>query len=455
MPRPQFERFALEVSSYGEALDMSRLAVSVVGAGLCALLSACEKPTPFEYTGPAGSSPPPVAAPSLDATVFVPVDAGGADAAPETPTGEFTQPALLKAIADCALERHRGFVQLATALRDATRSHAEAPSQEALGAAQQAWRAAIAAWQELELFRFGPAGTSGVAGGKGLRNNIYFYPDLNNCQVDQVVVSRAYTMGGQVLSVGAKGLGALEYLLFYAGTANSCPGGITINTPPSEGAPTPWQELDQAELTRRRTDYAAAVAADVLVQASAIVTAWEPGQGDFYTQFTTAGAGSTLFPRAVDAFNVVDNAMFYLDTELKDYKVAIPAGISDACLAEVCPEDVESRFSGMANQNMRSNISGFRLLFQGCGSNYSGLGFDDWLRSIGVGELADRINGAIVAADTAVATLPQPFEATLSSDVTRARSIHAAIKAISDPFKTEFFSVLNLDRPSAAQGDND
>jgi uncharacterized protein len=390
--------------------------------------------------------------PSIDAS-----PAGAADGAavepPPPPVGEFTQPALLKAIADCALDRYRSFVPLASTLRDATRAHADAPAADTLASAQQAWRAAMAHWQELELFRFGAAGSSAEPGGADVRNTIYFYPDVNNCQVDLTLVSRAYEMGAQVLSVGAKGLGTLEYLLFYGGDANSCPAEAAINT--ASGGSAPWQQLDAAERTRRRATYAAVVAADLLVQANALVSAWDPAQGTFYGQFTTAGAGSTLFPRSYDAFNVVDNAMFYWDKELKDFKVAIPAGISDVCTTDICPEQVESRFSLMSNANIRANISGFRLLFEGCGSNYAGLGFDDWLRSIGKAELADRMTRAIVAADDAAAAISLPLEQTLTVNLPQVVALHAALKRVSDPLKTEFVGALNLELPTAQEGDDD
>ncbi len=435
---------------------MENLGRRVAAVGLVTLLAACEKPTPFETTAPAmsgGGTPSPTfdaSAPPLDATT-APSNDGAMP--PETPVAEFTHAALLKAFGDCALARHKDFVPLAASLRDATRAYASAPGADSLAAAQQAWRVALERWQELELFRFGPGGSSAEPGGKDLRNNIYFWPDLNNCQVDLALVSRAYQMGAAAVSVSARGLGALEYLLFYAGDFNSCPAGAAINA--GNTGSTPWDLLGTEELKRRRRDYAIAIADDVFVQANALVSSWDPSGDNFLAQFTTAGMGSTLFPRAYDAFNVVDNALFYWDKELKDFKVAIPAGLSDVCATTTCPEAVESRFSGISNLNMRGNISGFRLLFQGCGSNYSGLGFDDWLRAVGKADLAERMTNALVAADQAVAALPLPLEQMLAANLPQVIALHTALKAVSDPLKTEFVGALNLELPTAAQGDND
>jgi predicted lipoprotein len=455
MPRAQSERFVLS-GPIEEVVEMDTLKLRALGAGLCALLVSCEKPTPFEITTPAtpgGNTPTPsfdASLPTLDASMQ-PANDGAAPV--EVAPDEFTQGNLLRAIGTCALGRYQGFVSLASTLRDATRAYAAAPSPETLAGAQQAWRAADAAWQELEFFRFGPAGSSALPGGADLRNNVYFYPDLNDCQVDQVLVTRAYSMGGTVLSVGAKGLGGLEYLLFYGGASNSCPSGNAING--QANGPSPWQMLDANELTRRRADYAVAVAEDILTQANRLVAGWDPAQGNFLTQFATAGAGSTLFARAYDAFNVVDDAMWYLDVEVKDYKLAIPAGISPVCMPGPCPQSVESRFSLMSNANLRQNLSGFRLLFNGCGSNYTGLGFDDWLRTIGRADLADAMTNALVNADNLVAALPLPLEQMLTSNLAQVQQVHAAIQAVTTLFKADFTSALNLQRPAVNEGDND
>jgi hypothetical protein len=40
-----------------------------------------------------------------------------------------------------------------------------------------------------------------------------------------------------------------------------------------------------------------------------------------------------IFSSAQEALNAVSDAMFYLDTEVKDMKVAGPAALGDACAA--------------------------------------------------------------------------------------------------------------------------
>ncbi|MDB4972416.1 MAG: putative Iron-regulated protein precursor [Myxococcaceae bacterium] len=424
-----------------------------------ACASGCEKNVPFELTKPASFGPAratPVTSldgglAALDAQVRPPANDDAA-AVSNQPVEAFTKARLLKAIADCSLARYRDFAERAAALRDATALFAASPSAELRAAAQASWRLAMSSWQVDELFRFGPAGPASEPGGKDYRNAIYFFPDVNNCQVDQQLVSRGYASTPLNLSVGAKGLGALEYLLFYTGPSNSCSPGQTLNT----GSPSPWAKLAPDELERRRAEYASAVAADLSVLAKTVLDAWEPSVGGFYTQFSAAGTpASSAFPTDQAAFNVLDHAFFYVDKELKDFKIALPAGLSLDCPASTCPEAVESRFSQASNQNISDNLRGFRLLYQGCGPSYSGLGFDDYLVESGKRDLAARISAAAAAAEASADTLPLPLEPLLQADRARVVALHTAVKELSDLLKTEFASSLNLELPGAGPGDND
>jgi len=414
------------------------------------LLGACEKHAIFEHTKAYDGGGGPVATPNLDAGTLLDASTGlGDDGAVVEAPVTFTKAGLLTAIGDCALGRYRAFAQRAQALADATRAYGEARSEERRTAAQAALRAALASWQELELFRFGPAASANEPGGRDLRNPIYYFPDINYCFIDQQIVSRSYAQQPLALAPSARGLGAIEYLLFHAGRENSCAQVVTINANGS------WAQLSADELSARRAAYAAAVSEDVRVQAAALADAWEPGRGDYYGQFTRAGAGSTLFPTDQSAFNVVDNALYYVDKELKDWKVGLPVGLSPDCMTGTCPQAVESRWSLSSNSNIVANLAGFRLLLQGCGPGFTGLGFDDWLRAIGRGDLADRMIGAVRAAEQNAQSLPLPLEALLGSDRGRVISLYEALKAISDPLKADFGSALNLGLPMSVQGDND
>jgi predicted lipoprotein len=352
-------------------------------------------------------------------------------------------------IADCAMSRYQKFQTAAETLKTKTAAFAADRSEANRTAAQDAWKEAIAAWQEAELFRFGPAARSGDPGAQDLRDQIYGWPPTNRCKIDEQTVSKAYSQGTFSTSlVSARGLGAIEYLLFYSGSDNGCGSTSTIN---ANGT---WAALNADDRSKQKADYAAAAAADVAARASALNSAWDPAGGNFRGQFTTAGNGSTTFPKDQDALNAASNALFYLDYEVKDFKVAKPIGLYD-CTNTLCPEALESQWAKVSTSHVRANLHAFRLLLEGCGEGYEGLGFDDWLWATDRGDLATYMVNATADAQALADAMDPPLEQAITTDKSKVEALYNAIKKITDVMKTEFITVLNLDLPKTSEGDND
>jgi uncharacterized protein len=369
----------------------------------------------------------------------------------------FTKAKLIESSASCAMSHYCRFTVHAQALRDATRALVQARNQQTLDAVRSAWIAAITSWEETEVFNFGPAGPSGPSGapgGQDLRTLIYSWPVEPRCKVDEQTVSRFYaspdfTGPPKSSLVNGRSLAALEYLLFYEGTDNGCNQYNDIN---AQGT---WQALSADELLTRKTEYAAAAADDVLRSSVRLVEVWDPAKGNFRGEIVSAGAGSTVFPTEQQALNAINVGLFYLEKQLKDDKLGTPMGLSEDCSAMICPDRLESRFARISTDNLSGNLRGFRRLFQGCGENNAGIGFDDWLRQVGKGELADGMIAALDNAERAVAALNPPLEQSLVAHPERVRAMYDAIKGVTDPLKSEFVSVLNLEVPGPALGDND
>ena len=362
---------------------------------------------------------------------------------------------LLASLADnVILPTLRDFAQVAAALETATAGYAQSGSSDDRDAAQQAWRDAMSVWQRAELMQIGPAGVMGdVAGGEDLRLEIYSYPLVNPCRVDQELVEGAYVDTSALSKelVNVRGLDALEYLLFYDGQSNACAPQNDIN---SSGS---WNAI-VSELPERRAAYAASAAAILSSHAGLLVRAWEPEEGDFLAELAQAGNGSATYPSDQAALNAVSDAMFYLDSETKDMKLAVPAGLSD-CVAESCPDALELRWSGFSKQAIIDNLEGTRMLFTGGPRGESNnLGFDDWLIAVGDAGLAidmvDKLDAAVAAAeaiehDRLVDALADP------ADLERVRVVYHAVRAFTDLLKADFITVLDLELPKAAEGDND
>ncbi|MGM0555388.1 MAG: imelysin family protein [Myxococcota bacterium] len=353
---------------------------------------------------------------------------------------------------DVILEAYVDFEAQAKALETAADAYADSLDPADRQQAQQAWRDAMQVWQRAEMFQVGPAGPMGaVVGGEDMRDQIYSWPITNACRVDQEIVEQNYTDADTFSSepINVRGLDTLEYLLFYEGTDNACAPNSSINTDGS------WSALDQAEIERRRAEYAHTVAIDLSNRATDLREAWDSEGGDFLGELSTAGAASETYQTSQEALNAISDALFYLDKEVKDMKLARPTGLSD-CVEDVCPEKRESLWANRSLEHVRQNLIGFQQLYLGgAADDPDALGFDDLLRGMGADTLADdmsaRIEDAIAAADAVDGTMVEALE----NDPESVVAVYEASKAITDLIKSQFFDVLDLEVPQRGEGDND
>lgn len=374
------------------------------------------------------------------------------DAGTDTPDNPVaaTRAALLEASAACVLQTAREFQTVATALETAVAAHAATPDATTRDAARAAFHEAMDAWQVAEVMQFGPAAPRSVSGGAELRDNIYSWPLVSRCAVEEQIVSRGYASAGfENALVSRRGLYALEYLLFFEGNDTACPGTSTIV---AQGT---WAALSADERAERKRAYAAVVAADVHRRADALVNAWAADQGNFTRTLTTAGSGNTVYPSTQAALNAISDAMFYVEREVKDLKLARPLAMRD-CSTSTCPEHLESQFAARSKANIRANLSGYRRLTEGCGENYSGTGFDDLLEASGADALAAKLRERNAAAAAGIEALPgEDITTALAQDKAAVREMYEVVKGVTDVLKTELVSVLDLELPQSVEGDND
>lgn len=336
------------------------------------------------------------------------------------------------------------------ALKVATANLEGSGSDEDLSAAQGAWRQAMGAWQEAEVMQVGPAGVAtDTLGGEGLRDEVYGWPLLNRCRLDQLLVENkvsAADLGAQPLNV--RGLGAIEYLLFATPT-NACPPNLAIN---AQGQ---WAALGDGEVLRRRRQMASALSSLASDKAKVLRDKWSPQGGNFAQTFGSAGEGSALYPSSQDGLNALSDAMFYLELYTKDMKVGRPSG-AIGCSTATCPEALESPYSKTSASHVAMNLRAFRKLFLGAEPGVDGVGFDDLLREAGAPELADQMLADLDAAIGLAEGLPgNSLEEALASDPASVAALFQALQKISDELKTQFLTVLDLELPKRAEADND
>jgi predicted lipoprotein len=369
----------------------------------------------------------------------------GTDAGPE----EFDRSMLVRAAATCVQGEYAEFLTRAGALAAATEPYAADPTPERRDAARAAFAAAIESWQVAEVHRLGPAAVATEPGGRDLRDQIYAWPLVGRCKLDEQTVDQAYLEPDFADSlVTGRTLAALDYLLFYEGADNGCGSVSAIN------ALGTWAAMDEATRTRRKAEYAHAIAVAVRERARELVTAWSPSGGNFEGDITTSGSGGATYMNMHAAANAISNALFYVEEEVKDLKLARPLGIT-MCGTATCPDTLESRWADLNRSHILRNLEGFRRLYQGCGPDHEGVGFDDWLIAIGMSDLNERMLVALVSTEVALTSIDRPFAEILAGDTASLVAVHTALKMLTDLLKTEFVSVLNLDLPAAVEGDND
>ncbi|MBX2801704.1 MAG: imelysin family protein [Myxococcales bacterium] len=323
-----------------------------------------------------------------------------------------------------------------TDLDDAVSAWEQADGDDAARArARDAFLAAMDVWQELEVMQVGPAGSSlTTTAGLDLRDEVYSWPTVNPCRVDQETVRAAFDEPAffQDNLVNTYGLDALEHLL-YAPADNVCPNQVDIN---AEGS---WEDAGPDGISALRSAYGRAVVDEVARQVSALQAQWSEQGEDFGTLLSQPGTAGSPYATGQEATNAVFDALFYLETSTKDRKLADPLGLGD------CSTACEALAEGMASDSsavwVAGNLRGFRLLFTGG----QGAGFDDLLRDLGHSDVADRV---LTHTDEALALAEAP-------DAVIDEALYEAVKRVTDDLKGDLATAMALRIPAEAAGDND
>lgn len=325
------------------------------------------------------------------------------------------------------------FVNEAKSFKRVAQTMHEAPSMESLEDTQVAWGKTMQAWQRIELWQLGPLGSE-MQGGLGLRNKIYVWPLFNRCKTDQMTTNQSYTSLESNPDLSVRGLSALEYLLFVEGTDNGCTSTTDIN---ANGA---WNDLvTSGRLDEQRRAQIMAIATELETNAEAILNAWRPYAAELRE------ASSSRFTRVHEALNTVTAAMFYIESDTKDMKLAIPLGISERCTSTRCPNLLESLYADASGSNIKNNIEAFLAMVPGLAQLCEDVGNSD-------------LKSRLLAATQTLADIREPwpsFAEDLERDAQFYTTVYEALKPLTTLLKTEVITVLDLDLPAKLETDND
>ncbi|MDQ3337812.1 MAG: imelysin family protein [Myxococcota bacterium] len=377
---------------------------------------------------------------------------GGGEGSPDARTDNFDRSAMLAHLSsNVLLPMQAAFDAKAAALPAVVSAYCDALDAGAVGATRDAavtaWAAAVDSWEQADAVLIGPAAMTE----KDLRYKIYAWPLLAPCGLDRDTASRWASEASYDIAVqppNERSLLAIEYLLFSTDTNHTCP-----------LEPAGWSAL-AADLPRARCRLAHALAVDVAARGAQLHAAWRADGGNYVGDLANAGKSGSSIRSAQEGVNRISDGLFYVDRIVKDMKLAESAGIATNSCATVqtpCVAEVELRLSDRATPAIRANLVALRAVFTGSATAGStdGTSFDDFLRAVGQGELADRMISNLDASIAKANALPESFVGALSSSYADVVAAHKAINLFTDDLKTQFLTVLALDIPDEVASDND
>jgi len=317
--------------------------------------------------------------------------------------------------------------------------------------AQTAWEEAMLAWESIELMQLGPIGTSSASlGGKGLRDEIYSWPTTNPCAIDQEIVKNNFKTANYLDSklINVYGLDALEYLLFNESLENLCPSLVDIN---ANGT---WSALSESEIYQRRAGFAVVISKKITEDAVQVLNEWESSGLNFVAKLNDAGTDKTVYSTSAKAVNAVYDALFYLDSKVKDKKVALPFALGSSAGSNLSPNSLELSYSRLSRKSVIANLKTFRSVFQG-GSSTNDYGLDDLLIANNASNTATEILQKLNSVITTFEGLSEFEDIITSGDTTTITAAYNELQAVTTLLKEDFAVALKLQIPKEGAGDND
>lgn len=251
------------------------------------------------------------------------------------------------------------------------------PSAETLRAARQAWQQASQTWRETEAFELGPV--------RRLRLNskINFWPTRPRTIEKAVSSASTYDRSYiQRLSVAAKGLPAIEHILF----------GDNL--------------LGSGKNQRQRRAYLKALAQDLTIHAETLQNAWA-AQGDNYAAVWGQGQTDDEMEMPGETINMLANRVIFMVENLRHEKLGKPLGKKSG--GKVQPQMVEAPQSQTSKALALSSLKGLDQLYRGGTDSTQGVGLQSYVASKDKA-LAEQIGQQIQATTAAVEQIPAPLQ---------------------------------------------
>ncbi len=332
------------------------------------------------------------------------------------PAEEDPREGVLRHLADAGAAGARDLAESTAELEAATRSLCAAPTVASLGETQESWGRARRSWSRHAAFGFGPA--------KAQSSALDFWP-VRISTVEEAIaaaptVEDSAYVGG--LGVSARGLPALEYVLF--GDSGGAEEVVeALRDPEGSGGP--------------RCVYAVMVAEDIAARAETIAVAWETEYAD---ELRLAGQGSALFATRKEAVDAVVNHLIDALATIVNAKLDAPLGNLTGTPPN--PEALESRFSARTVADLQANLEGLWLAYHGeVDGEPAGIAV---LVAAAGGDSDARTREAYAVALEAVMALSTPATAALVAERDRFQTARDEIDTLRRLLKLDVASLLGV-----------
>lgn len=320
------------------------------------------------------------------------------------------------------LPAYTSFQTAAVNLDAAVSAFNASPDNTKLVALQTAFQVAYKQWASTSVFEFGPAATA------TLRVNVNTYPtDLT--QINANVNAGTYDPN-ILANLSAKGLPAMDYLLFGVGTDNSAI--LLMYTSDSKAA--------------NRKAYLAKLSAELKTSATAVLTGWSAYKSTFINATGTDVGSST---------GLLINQLVYDYEILKNYEIGIPAGVQS--MGTTFPAKVQAYYSKMSVQLALLHIQAMQDIYSGKSAQGDGLGLDDYLIKANAkytdgSPLNTVIQNQFATAIAKLKTLTDPLSDNIKTNPAAVTAAYTELQKLTVLLKTDMTSSLGI---LITYGDND
>lgn len=269
------------------------------------------------------------------------------------------------------------------------------------------------AWQNVEVYEFGPAANV------SLRSSLNTWP-TDSAQIETNIAAGSWDLAFASNS-DAKGFPAMDYLLNHADDQT------TIN------------QFTTGPNAAQRTQYLSDLIDEIVEKVQLVDSLWNNGYSATFEGNLGTDVGS--------ATGFIVNQLNFEAELIKNPRIGIPLG--KMTLGQILPNQVEARYGGYSAELAANNLRKLHDIWKGKSSSAGdGYGLDDALDAVEAKYDGQNLSAVIEAqfqeAISAVNVLPDPLSHTIQTQPQLVETAYVAIQRLVVLLKTDMASALGI-----------